>query len=330
MRMLPTVLLTALAASTIGAQVQGVAPLRMVQTIPLPNVKERIDHLAVDLIGRRLFVAALGNNTVEAIDLRAGKRIHTIRGLHEPQGVHFVPELGKIFVTNGQTGAVEIFNGDSFNLDNRVEFSEDADNIRYDPATKKMYVGYGKGALGIIDAASGQRLGDIKLAGHPESFQLEKSGPRIFVNVPTAHHIAVVDRDKRLVVATWRLMGTRANFPMALDETRHRVFVGFRKPAKLAVFDTESGRSVAMLDSAGDCDDLFYDAERRRIYMSCGEGSIDVFEQRDADHYKAIVKIPTASGARTSLFVPELNRLYLAVPQRANQGAEIRVYEVQP
>ena len=330
MRMLPTVLLTALAASTIGAQVQGAAPLRMVQTIPLPNVKGRIDHLAVDLIGRHLFVAALGNNTMEAIDLQAGKRIHTISGLHEPQGVLYIAEFRKIFVTNGQTGSVEIFNGDSFNLDNRVKFSEDADNIRYDPATKNIYVGYGNGALGIIDAASGQRLGDIKLAGHPESFQLEKSGPRIFVNVPTANHIAVIDREKRLVVATWGLMGTRANFPMALDETHHRVFVGLRKPAKLAVYDTESGRSVAMLDSAGDCDDVFYDVVHRRIYLSCGEGSLDVFEQRDADHYKSIAKVPTAAGARTSLFVPELNRLYLAVPQRANQGAEIRVYEVQP
>jgi hypothetical protein len=330
MKTFHAVLLTALLTSIITAQAQDTAPLRLLQAIPLPNVKGRIDHLAVDLIGRRLFVAALGNDTMESIGLQAGKRIHTISGLHEPQGVLFIPEFRKIFVTNGQTGAVQIFNGDSFSLDNRVKFADDADNIRYDPATKYIYVGYGKGALGIIDAASGQRLGDIKLAGHPESFQLEKSGPRIFVNVPTAHHIAVVDRDKRLVVATWRLMGTRANFPMALDETRHRLFVGFRKPAKLAVFDTESGRSVAMLDSAGDCDDVFYDAERRRVYMSCGEGSIDVFEQRDADHYKAIVKIPTASGARTSLFVPELNRLYLAVPQRANQGAEIRVYEVQP
>ena len=329
MRMLSTVLLTALAASTIGAQVQGAAPLRMVQTIPLPNVKGRIDHLAVDLEGQRLFVAALGNNTLEAIGLQPGKRIHTISGLHEPQGVLYIPEFRKIFVTNGQTGSVEIFNGDSFKLDTNVTFPEDADNIRYDPATKYIYVGYGKGALGIIDVASGKRLGDIKLAGHPESFQLEKSGPRIFVNVPTANHIAVIDREKRLVVAKWPLENTRANFPMALDETRHRLFVGFRKPAKLAVFDTESGRSVAMLDSAGDCDDVFYDAVHRQIYMSCGEGSIDIFEQRGADHYKAIARIPTASGARTSLFVPELNRLYLAVPQHAGRGAEIRVYEVQ-
>jgi hypothetical protein len=305
-------------------------PLRLVQTIPLPNIKGRLDHLAVDLKGRRLFVAALGNNTLEVIDLHAGRRIHTISGLHEPQGVLFIPEFKKIFVTSGQSGTVEMFTGDSFHLDKSVKLSDDADNIRYDAATKAVYVGYGNGALGIIDVTSGQHLGDIKLQGHPESFQLETSRRSMFVNIPTANHIAVVDREKRVVVARWPLKGARANFPMVLDETHHRLFVGFRKPARLIVFDTESGQLVAMLESAGDCDDVFYDAIHRRIYMSCGEGFINVFEQRDANHYKTIAKIPTARGARTSLLVPELRRLYLAVPHHASQGAEVRVYEVQP
>ena len=164
----------------------------------------------------------------------------------------------------------------------------------------------------------------------PESFQLEKSGPRIFVNIPTSQKITVVDREKRAATTAWPTAGATANFPMALDETHHRLFVGFRKPAKLAVFDTESGKIVANLDSAGDADDIFYDSSRRRVYISGGEGFLSIFEQTSPDNYTPMVKIPTAAGARTALFVPELNRLYLAVPHRGSQRAEVHVYEAQP
>src|SRR4029077_14321781 len=278
----------------------------------------------------RLFIAALGNNTVEIVDLRAGKHIGTITGLHEPQGVGFVPEFNKLFVANAQSGACDVFDGSSFMRIKSVKFSDDADNIRYDPVPRRAYAGYGSGALGIIDAASGDQLGEIKLEGHPESFQLEKSGTRIFVNIPTSQKIVVVDREKRAAVTAWPVAGATANFPMALDETHHRLFVGFRKPAKLTVFDSESGQVVADLDSPGDADDIFYDGTRRRIYISGGDGFIGIIQQQDADHYKTLTKIPTASGARTSLFVPELRRLYLAVPHRGAQTAEVRVYEAAP
>lgn len=306
------------------------APLKLVQTITLPNVEGRIDHMAVDLKGQRLFVAALGNNTVEILDLREGKRIRSITGLHEPQGVGFVPELNKLFVANGKSGACDIFDGASLKLVKSLKFSGDADNVQYDAAARRVYVGYGGGALGVIDAATGDHLGDIKLDGHPESFQLEKSGRRIFVNIPTSQKVAVVDREKRAVIAAWPVAEARANFPMALDEEHHRLFVGARKPAKLVVFDTESGRPVANLNIPGDADDIFYDAARKRVYISGGEGVIGVVQQEDADHYKAVTRIPTAVGARTALFVPELNRLYLAVPHRGKQMAEIRVYEAGP
>jgi YVTN family beta-propeller protein len=295
----------------------------------LNNVEGRIDHLAVDLKGQRLFVAALGNNTVEVIDLKTGNRDHTIAGLREPQGVGFVPESNRLFVGNAKGGACDIFDGASFKRIKSVKFSDDADNIRYDAAAGRVYVGYGDGALGVVDATSGERVGDIKLDGHPESFQLEKSGPRIFVNIPTARKIAVVDRAKAAVIASWPAEA-RDNFSMALDEQRHRLFVGFRKPAKLSVFDTETGKVVASLDSPGDADDVFYDRTRRRVYVSGGEGSIAIFQQKDADRYDPVAKIPTAAGARTALFIPELNRLYLAVPHRGRQGAEIRVYEALP
>jgi hypothetical protein len=305
-------------------------PLRLVQKIPLPSVEGRIDHMSADVQGQRLFVSALGNNTLEVLDLHAGKRLARLTGLREPQGVFFVPKDNKIFVANGDDGTCEVFDGSSYKLLATVNFSSDADNVRYDPSQKQIYVGYGKGALEILDVTTGQKVRDIPLRAHPESFQLEKSGPRIFVNLPDANHtVAVVDRSKGSVIATWGLK-EQENFPMALDESDRRLFIVTRRPARLLVLDTDSGKPLADYAVVGDADDVFYDAARKRVYISGGEGFIDIFGQRDRDLYQLSSRIPTRSGARTSLFVPELNRLYLAVPQRENQGAEIRVYEAQP
>ena len=304
-------------------------PLRLVQTIPLPGVEGRIDHFSVDLDGARLFVAALANNTVEVVDLEAGQDIASIGGFSEPQGVAYVPGSDKLFVANGGDGTVDSFDGTTFDLLNVTPFADDADNLRYDAAADQLYVGYGRGALGILDATSEELVGDIPLAGHPESFQLERFGPRLFVNVPAAQRIQVVDREQGVVVDNWPVP-VGGNFPMALDEDNQRLFVAARSPAQLLVYDTSSGDLVAQLDCAGDADDVFYDALTGRIYVSGGAGFISVFQQDDADQYQLIVNIPTAAGARTSLFVPEFNRLYLAVPHLGAQAAEIWVYEVQP
>jgi hypothetical protein len=209
--------------------------------------------------------------------------------------------------------------------------------MRYDPNNKLVYVGYGEGSLGIINATNYNIVGDIRLTGHPESFQIEEQKrilgqqqDRIFVNVPESNSIEVVDNQKHSVSTTWPIINAQNNFPMALDEGNHRLFVGTRDPPKLWVFDTNSGRVISSLDIAKDPDDIFYDAAKKRIYISCGEGFINIFQQQqeDANHYKAIANIPTAPGARTSLFVPELNRFYLAVPHIGNQQSEILVYQV--
>jgi DNA-binding beta-propeller fold protein YncE len=332
--MMLTLRLLAFCAGVLGLAAElpaaDTTPLRQIQTIPLPNVEGRIDHLAVDLQGRRLFVAALGNNTLEVLDLRQGKRLASISGLKEPQGVFFVHKLNKLFVANGNDGTCRVFDASTYKLLAAVHLSSDADNVRYDAARNQIYVGYGNGALGILDATTMQKLADIPLRGHPESFRLEKSGTRVFVNVPNAHHaIAVVDGVKRSVIATWTLPA-QANFPMTLDEPDHRLLVVTRRPARLVVLDTESGKTVTTQPSVGDADDAFYDAAHKRVYVSGGEGFIDIFDQRDPDHYQPIGRIRTAEGARTSLFVPELNRLYLAVPHRRSQETEIRVYQALP
>jgi hypothetical protein len=209
-----------------------------------------------------------------------------------------------------------------------VKLGDDSDNVRYDAAAKRLWVGFGSGALAAVNPADGAVAGIVKLAGHPESFQLERSGPRIFVNVPTADHVAVVDRAAMKVVATWPV-AARANYPMALDEAGHRLIVGCRRPAKALVFDTTSGKQVAALDIVGDTDDLFYDVARRRLYVSGGEGALDAFQSDDGNRFTRIAHVSTPAGARTSLFVPELHRLFLAVPHRGAQHAEIRVFEVE-
>ncbi len=301
--------------------------LRQAQTISLPGVQGRIDHLSADVTGGRLFVSALGNNTVEVLDLKAGRRIHEITGVHEPQGVLFVPDVNRIFVANGADGSVMIFDGASYRLLDTIAFGSDADNLRYDPATRQVWVGYGEGALGIVDATTGRRLGDIPLKGHPESFQLERGGPRIFVNVPGAEQIALVDRVKRAVIATWPLTVARANFPMALNEADHRLLAVTRRPAALLAIDMDSGKVVASEPCVGDADDLFYDSARQIAYISGGEGFVDVFKRADPDHYRRIDRIATAAGARTSFFSPSVARFYLAVPHRGSQEAEIRSFD---
>ncbi len=303
--------------------------LKLTQTIPLPGVTGRFDHFAVDAKGHRLFVAALGNNTLEVLDVAAGQRLKSITGLHKPTGVLYLASSNQIAVANGEDGTFKLFDGASYDLLKSLSGLDDADNVRFDAKAGTIYVGHGSGALAVLDAATMNLTGSIKLPAHPESFQLETQGPRIFVNVPDAKQIVVIDRREHSVVATWPMKEFQANFPMALDEANHRLFVGCRKPARLVIFDTRTAKPVTDMVTSGDTDDLFYDAVRQRLYLSCGEGFIDVVAQRHADRYEQIERVPTTSGARTSFYAPALDRLWLAVPQRGRQSAEIRTYQPQ-
>ena len=301
-------------------------PLKLVGTIAMPGVRGRIDHLSVDVKGHRLFVSALGNNTVEVLDLTSGKDIHSIGGMHEPQGVFYAPESNRIFVANGGDGVVRVLDGSSYRQLSTVQLSSDADDIRYDAAKKLIFVGYGSGGVAVLDALTGRELGSIKLRGHAEAFEVENGGARIYVNVPEAREIAVAGWDRRSVIERWPMEKYRDNFPMAFDRAQHRLFVVCRRPAELLALDSRSGKVVAHLAVAGDADDVYYDEARRRIYVSGGQGAISVVDQVDADHYRLRMSIPTAPGARTSFFVPQLDRFYLAVPRRGAQVAEIRIY----
>ncbi len=305
------------------------ASLTLLRTLPLQGVEGRIDHLSLDANGSRLFVAALGNNTVEVLDPVSGERVGIITGPLEPQGVVVVPNSSALVVASGADGMCRVYDR-SLNLTGTLSGLNDADNVRYDAEGRCVWVGYGDGALAAIDVSGATISRQIELDGHPESFQLEKEGNRIFVNVPSAQGIVVVDRGSWKVTARWPVKEAKANFPMALDEEHHRLFVGCRRPAELLVIDTESGNVVAETVCSGDADDIFYDAVRKRIYVSGGEGSVTVIEQADADKYHVIDRIPTGTGARTSLFDPASACLYVAVPQRGEQRAHVLVYRAHP
>ena len=304
-------------------------PLAFVRAVELPHVEGRIDHLAFDAASQRLYVAALGNNSVEVLDAGAGTHLKSLPGFREPQGIAVIPDIKSVAVANGEGDGVQLIGAEDYRTGSTIRLGDDADNVRYDAAAKRVYVGFGSGALAAIDPAAAKVLAQAKLAGHPESFQLERGGSRAFVNVPTAQHVAVVDRGSMKVTATWPVTSAGANYPMALDEANHRLFIGCRRPAKVLVFDMTTGKQSASFDTVGDTDDLFYDVARKRVYVTGGEGFIDVVQDQGANGFARVAHIPTAAGARTSLFVADQGRLYLAVPHRGSHKAEVRVFEAR-
>ncbi len=295
------------------------------RTIPLGDVKGRIDHLAVDLDHQRLFVAELGNDTVGVIDLRSHLVRQRLVDLDEPQGLGYLAAAQTLYVANGGDGSVRTFTGDNLKSSSTLKLGGDADNIRVDPKTSTLLVGYGAGAIAVIDARTLRKIREVPLDGHPESFQIASTSNRIYVNVPDARQIVIADRSSGHVVEKVAAQGPRANFPMALDEDARKLLTVFRDPPLLRTL-TLDGMPLAEVDVCRDADDVFVDHKRQRAYVICGEGVVDVLDGNGLP----IQRIPTGAGARTGLFVPELDRLFVAVPARTGTGAEIRVFEPPP
>jgi len=303
--------------------------LRVTQTIALPGVLRRIDHLAVDATSKRLFVAALGNGSLEVVDLASGTRATSVSGLKEPQGVAFAPATHRIVVAM-RGGGITTLDDKSYATVARVPELPDADNLRYEASTSKVYVGYGEGALAVFDPRGASLGAKIELGAHPESFQLEERGPRIFVNVPDKHQVMVVDRTSGAVIEHVAVNRYDDNYPMSLDEAGQRLFVGVRRPAAVLVFDTKSLKQIAAVPCVGDVDDLFFDAHRNRIYVIGGEGYLDVLDAAPNAKYRRIQRIATRAGARTGLWSSELDRLFVALPNHGGQAAEIRAFTPPP
>ncbi len=302
-------------------------PMALETVIPLEHVAGRIDHLAVDLGRQRLFVAEVGNDTLDVVDLASGQVIHRIDKLDDPQGVGYVPGADLILIANGGDGSVRFYHGADFAETGRLALGRDADDVRIDPKTGQALVGYGDGGIAVIDPATRAKLADLKLPDHPEGFQLLPDAGRIIVNVPDSRQITMLDRTGAAPPAVWKTPGLAANFPIAVDAAEKTVATVFRSPARLALLDAGTGAVQATLDTCGDSDDVFFDDQRGRIYVSCGAGAVDLF-QRLPTGTALLWRFTTVRGARTSLFVPERDRLYLAVP--ASDGRPAAIWVLRP
>jgi len=307
-----------LGASTAGAQ----SALILESKIQLGDIRGRLDHMAVDLRRQRLFVAELENDSVGVIDFATREIAHVITDVKRPRGLAYMSAADTLFVANGGDGFLRMFGGAQYRALEPLHAGDDADNLRFDPESNLVYVAYGEGALGVVDVASRRKVRDFALTAHPESFQLERQSNRIYVNVPKEQAIIVLDRASGHQLAKWQT-GNKSNFPLALNPAAAHVLVGFRNPASLVAFDASSGTPVAKVEACGDADDMFVDAKRRRVYVSCGDGFLDVF---DSDPYKLVERIPTTKGARTSLLVPEIDRLFVAARATAEAPAAIWMF----
>jgi DNA-binding beta-propeller fold protein YncE len=339
-KMFSVLTLAVLASLNTQAYAQDHAPLRLVQTIPMPNVKGRIDHMDVDVKGKRLFVAGLENGSLEVVDLQTGKWMKSIPGFKKTQGVAYLPSLNKVFVASGDDGMLRVFRGDTLDLLDAIKLDLGPNRVAYDPHSKLLYVGYGGkdagkdyGEVGIIDAKTDKHLGDVKVEAHPAELLLDESGKTLFVFVSAASKVQVVDTKKREVVSTWPVSSQR-NGDGAYDEKTHGLFIGTRTPPRMIVMDSQTGKEVANLPTVEGMDGVYFDPRLKRIYISGGRdydvGYVFAYQQKDADHYETIGKIPTRSGAGTSFWSPELNRYYVAAPAHDKEDAAILVFEPEP
>ncbi|WP_257169630.1 YncE family protein [Bradyrhizobium sp. SRS-191] len=323
-----TVLTSISLAGAASAQSDGGGHLQLEAKIPLGQVRGRIDHMAVDLKRQRLFVAELGNDAVGVVDLANRSVVRTLSGLHEPQGVGYEPSTDALYVANAGDGSLRVFDGNTYALRRQIELGSDADNIRVDAGAQRVIVGHGGGSLAYLDPATLNTVQSASLKAHPESFQIDPNSGRIFVNVPNSRAVAVLDGASGKLLSTWP-MEKGGNFAMAIDLNRNRLLLAFRNPPALVVLELADGRAISTVDTCDDVDDLFVDSRRKRTYVSCGQGYVDVFETQGTT-YQRISRVPTAAGARTSLFVPELDRLMVAVREGPAGPAAIWIFKPVP
>jgi DNA-binding beta-propeller fold protein YncE len=333
-RILPLIVVAGLTVATllaVSVRAADQASLELVQTIVLKGKAGGLDHVALDAGRDRLFVANKVNNTMDIVDLKAGKLLQQIKGQQGIQGISYAPDLDRIYVGLGGQGLFNIFDAKTYRPLKTIKFADDSDNVRYDSRSNLVYVAHAENALGVVDGKTLSLKTDIKLPGEAEGFQIEKGRPRMYLCVPSPCQLVVIDTDKNDIANTYPLQRAGGATAVALDEANHRVFVGCRKEPILVVVDSETGKEITGVPIAAEVDDLFYDAQRKRLYASCGEGYVVVVQQKDADNYEVLEKIPTAKGAKTSLFVPETGKLYLAVPRQEDKpGPEIRIYQAKP
>lgn len=304
----------------------GQKPLpKFERAIPLPGVEGRIDHLAVDPGAGRVFISALGNGTVEVMDVDRGQRIGELKGLKEPQGVLYVPRRDLLYVATGGDGMVRAYNGRTLAPAGSISLGDDADNLRYDLQRNRIVVGYGGGAIASLSTDLSDKV-ELRLSVHPESFQFSSDGSHLLVNLPDDRSIALIDVAPLRVASKWTHLGAQANFPMAVDHRGGRFFVACRRPAELLELNERDGSVSQHLKTVGDADDLFFDESRGKIYVVGGEGFVDVVDAPQIGKLKSIGHVPTRAGARTGLLAPAWSKLLVAAPRLGNLPARLLVY----
>jgi WD40 repeat protein len=311
-----------------GQKSYGLEKLTLIKEISMPLVKGRIDHMAVNLKNKMLYLAALGNNTVKVIDLEKGSLVHSIKGIEEPQGLAYLPEQNEIAVASGGNGDCIFYSASTFEKLATVHLPSDADNVRYDAEERKLYAGYGNGGMAVIDPTTHKQIGDVKFPAHPESFQLDKKNNLLFANLPDDHSIAIIDLKSLKLTDTWKIKSLRANFPMTLDTADNLVLVGFRHPATLVAFDSKTGKQVSQCNLVGDVDDVFYNAGKKQVIASGGDGYINIFQKTTDNKFQQVSNITTRQGARTSLLIPSLQYFILANRTEGGEAASITFYKI--
>ena len=313
--------------STVRSENGDNPDFHLIKTIPLPHVSGRIDHLSIDLKNHRLFISALGYNSVIVLDLKKEKIIHRISWLEHPQGVLYIPKLNKLFISTAGDGKLFVYNAANYQLEKTIDFGDDADNLRYDSVSGIVYVGYGSGGLGLVNAKNNRLIKKIPLDGHPEAFSINRQDSLVYVNIPDARELATISLKTGKVINKTSFISNFGNFPMDIDPVHHRLFVGYRFPPRLKVLNSRTMKIITTLKIDRDADDIYYDAQKKQIYISCGGGYLEVIRQETPDTYKLQDRIKTAEGARTSLYVPQQKYFYLAVPKSEHNSAQIRIYQ---
>src|ERR1700722_10148919 len=341
------------AASIAPAYAEDQLTLRLVQTIPLPGVMGRLDHMAVDLEKQRLFLAAVANGTLEVLDLGAGRVINSLTGFKDTQDALFLGgHFNKLYVSS-LDGTLRIFQGETFRLVQALKLEPDPNRLFYDPATDLIYFGYGGQnagfdayeRVGVLQATRGARsdqfvadmIAPTFRPGHLAEMAMDDGG-KLLVCDSRADLVFQFDTRKRELLRSWPAHGDGAG-DMSLDQTHHRLFVGTRIPPEMTVYDSESGKEIVSLPGPETMDGVHYDAELKRVYVTGGRwygtpeaspGWVYVYQQHDADHYELISKIKTRPGSGTSLFVAQFKRLYVASQAIGEKAAAVLVFEAVP
>ena len=333
------VVLAFISLSRFLANAQATPPLMLQQTIPLPGVTGKFDHFAFDPVGKRLFVAATGNHSVEVIDLTTGKVQQSITGLGKPHGLAWIASTGSLYVADGSLAQLLIYKssaGSQLELTGKLKLSDDADDMVYNDARHLLFVGHGgsdsanPAKIAVVDTTDLSLVANIPVATHPEALEIDPQGQRIFANIAESGEVAVIDGAGKGITDQWKLTSATDNVPLAFDAEHHTVYIACRKPATLIAVDAASGKELSSVPTGSGADDLFYDSSLRRIYVITGAGEVDVYQVDSQKALHSLGIIHTTAGAKTALFVPSQSLLYVGIPGVDGRPGEIRIYSTVP